>query len=129
MPRKKPRVPSYCLHKRSGQAIVVLSGKMFYLGPYGSEVSKREYDRVVGEWCSPPRFGTGSKCNGKNFSAVVDPLRQSNARWKTPLDQRTDSLNFFEGLGTMKRHRRFARKRVLVLEVRGSADCERVAVG
>ena len=50
MPRLKHRVPSYRLHKRSKQAVVTLDGRDFYLGPHGSEVSRREYDRLVGIW-------------------------------------------------------------------------------
>ncbi|MAR10756.1 MAG: integrase, partial [Blastopirellula sp.] len=46
----KPRVPSYRLHKRSGQAIVTISGKMFYLGLYDSAESKAEYQRLISEW-------------------------------------------------------------------------------
>src|SRR5262249_41355074 len=46
MPRPKG-VPSYCLHKPSGQARVRVDGKDHYLGPYGSPESKAEYQRVV----------------------------------------------------------------------------------
>ena len=35
---------------RPGQAIVTLDGRDFYLGPHGTQTSKREYDRLVGEW-------------------------------------------------------------------------------
>jgi integrase len=47
---KNRKIPTYRHHKASGQAIVSLSGVDHYLGPYGTEVSKNEYDRVVGEW-------------------------------------------------------------------------------
>ena len=47
--------PKYRKHKRSGQAVVTLSDKDFYLGPHGTEVSKLEYDRVVGEWLANGR--------------------------------------------------------------------------
>ena len=50
MPKLKHRVPSYRLHKPSGNAIVVLNGKSFYLGPHGTQVSRDEYDRIVGTW-------------------------------------------------------------------------------
>lgn len=51
MPRLKANaLPSYRLHKQSGQAIVTLSGKDHLLGPHGTKASKLEYDRVVGEW-------------------------------------------------------------------------------
>ena len=50
MPRLVRKLPSYRLHKASGQAMVLLDGKAFYLGPYGTDVSRREYDRLVGDW-------------------------------------------------------------------------------
>ncbi|HUG71773.1 MAG TPA: site-specific integrase [Pirellulaceae bacterium] len=50
MPRLTQSVPKYRKHKASGQAIVTLDGQDFYLGPYDSRPSWREYDRLVGEW-------------------------------------------------------------------------------
>ena len=44
------RTPSYRLHKPSGQAVVRLSGHDHYLGPHNSDLSRREYDRVIAEW-------------------------------------------------------------------------------
>lgn len=60
----RSRIPSYRLHRPSGQAVVTLSGRDVYLGPHGSEVSKAEYDRVVREWLTnnrqlPHRLGGG----------------------------------------------------------------------
>lgn len=46
MPRRQS-VPSYRLHKPSGQARVIIDGRHVYLGPYGSDESKAEYERVV----------------------------------------------------------------------------------
>ena len=48
-------LPKYRKHKRSGQAIVTLSGKDFYLGPHGTNASKLEYDRLIGEWLANGR--------------------------------------------------------------------------
>jgi integrase len=42
--------PKYRHHKASGQAVVTLGGQDFYLGPFDSLPSRREYDRLVGEW-------------------------------------------------------------------------------
>lgn len=50
MPRLTHLHPSYRLQKQSGQVIVTLSGKDFYLGPHSSEKSRAEYDRLLGEW-------------------------------------------------------------------------------
>ena len=55
MPRLMNRNPSYRRHKASGQAVVTLGGQDVYLGPHGTAASKREYDRVVGEWLARGR--------------------------------------------------------------------------
>jgi integrase len=43
-------LPKYRKHKATGQAVVTLSGKDFYLGPHGSKASRMQYDRLVCEW-------------------------------------------------------------------------------
>ena len=50
MPRLSLRHPKYRKHKASGQAVVTLNGRDFYLGIYGTPESRAEYDRLVGEW-------------------------------------------------------------------------------
>ena len=51
----RTRTPSYRRHKPTGQAIVSLSGKIFYLGLYGTEASKKKYDRLIAEWLANGR--------------------------------------------------------------------------
>jgi integrase len=41
--------PKYALHKATGQARVRINGKSIYLGPYGSEESRRRYDELVAD--------------------------------------------------------------------------------
>jgi integrase len=53
------KVPSYRLHKASGQAVVTLNGRDFYLGKFGTPASKSEYDRITSEWLSGGRQGIG----------------------------------------------------------------------
>ncbi len=48
-------LPKYRLHRASGQAVVTIRGKDFYLGPHGTKVSKAEYDRIVAEWLAAGR--------------------------------------------------------------------------
>jgi integrase len=48
--QRKIRVPSYRHHRPSKQAVVTLSGRDFYLGPYNSPESRVQYDRLVAEW-------------------------------------------------------------------------------
>jgi hypothetical protein len=55
MPRLVQAVPRYSKHRASGQAVVTLSGQDFYLGPHGTQASKREYDRVISEWLARGR--------------------------------------------------------------------------
>ncbi|MDY7109817.1 MAG: tyrosine-type recombinase/integrase, partial [Planctomycetota bacterium] len=44
------RIPSYRLHKATGQAIVTLDGRDHYLGEHGSEDSRQRYARLIAEW-------------------------------------------------------------------------------
>jgi integrase len=55
MPRPRNPLPTYRLHKQSGQAITTLrlpdgTRKDVLLGPYGSDASQGEYQRVLAEW-------------------------------------------------------------------------------
>ncbi|WP_406701308.1 hypothetical protein V5E97_36470 [Singulisphaera sp. Ch08] len=49
------RTPSYRLHKPTGQAVVTISGRDFYLGKHGTEASRSEYDRLIAEWLTAGR--------------------------------------------------------------------------
>jgi integrase len=49
------KVPSLRHHKARGLAVVTLGGKDFYCGKFGTAESRREYDRVVGEWLAAGR--------------------------------------------------------------------------
>ena len=68
MPQLKHKVPSYRLHKASGQAVVTLNGKDHYLGTYGSPDSHQRYEVLLSEW-----LGTGrqaiSDSNGRSSAA------------------------------------------------------------
>lgn len=58
MPRLTNKHPSYRHHKASGQAIVTISGKDHYLGPWNTKASLAEYDRVIAEWLAAGRPST-----------------------------------------------------------------------
>ncbi len=49
------RIPKYRLHKGSGQALVQIDGRRFYLGTYDSPESQEAYDRVIAEWLAASR--------------------------------------------------------------------------
>lgn len=55
MPKLRQAIPKYRKHKASGQAVVTLDGKDFYLGPHRSRASVAEYDRLIGEWLAGGR--------------------------------------------------------------------------
>jgi integrase len=73
---RKPRVPSYRLHKPTNQAIVVIKDRTFYLGRYGSTESRDEYKRIIAEWLaqgggSPPsRAGSSPSGSGSDLTVV-----------------------------------------------------------
>jgi len=49
VPRKKKVLPSYLLHKSSGQARVRIAGRDYLLGPYDSEQSRIKYGKLISE--------------------------------------------------------------------------------
>ena len=54
---KHAHVPSYRLHKATGQAVVTLDGRDFYLGKHGTAESREAYDRMIAEWLASGRRG------------------------------------------------------------------------
>lgn len=44
------RIPSYRLHKPTGQAVVRIEGHDHYLGKHGTPESQEKYDRLIAEW-------------------------------------------------------------------------------
>jgi integrase len=55
MPRLSHVSPKYRKHKATGQAVVTINGRDHYLGPHGSIASRKEYDRLIGEWIANGR--------------------------------------------------------------------------
>ncbi len=70
MPRKSGGVPSYCLHKASGRAVVRIGGRDYYLGPFGSDDSHEEYHRLLAEWRVRR---TELKAKSTSLTDTVDP--------------------------------------------------------
>jgi hypothetical protein len=55
MPRVKPDYIPRPVKHASGQALVRLSGRDFYLGRYGTKAAKEEYNRLISEWLAGGR--------------------------------------------------------------------------
>ena len=62
--------PKYSLHKPTGLAVVRLSGRDVYLGPYGSPESEAKYQAPVAEWLrkgrKPPARPKRTKSKARN---------------------------------------------------------------
>lgn len=52
---KKDRIPGLLLHKATGRARVVLTGRTYYLGRYGSKESRERYSRLIAKWAASNR--------------------------------------------------------------------------
>ena len=88
MPRKRDslRLPSYRRHKPSGQAVVTLTGKDYYLGRWNTKASRAEYDRLIGEWLAVlhQRRRTPLSCgNRPGTNRRRRPKRQAGDRYTT----------------------------------------------
>jgi integrase len=55
MPKLTKKLPSYRLHKRSGQAVVTLNGTDHYLGDHDSPESKTQYEQLMSQWLASHR--------------------------------------------------------------------------
>jgi integrase len=49
------RIPQYCKHKGTGQAVVTIDGRDIYLGLYGTVDSRSRYNQIVAEWLAAGR--------------------------------------------------------------------------
>ncbi len=83
MSKKKLRIPSYRLHKPSGLAVVRLSGKDFYLGPYGSAQSRRQYEQVLSDWLANRRQLPRQLPGQLPEAPSTEPMATSNQSSKT----------------------------------------------
>jgi len=57
---KMAKIPAYRLHKASGQGLVTIRGKDYYLGAHNTKDSKSKYKRLIGEYLAqrqPLTFG------------------------------------------------------------------------
>jgi integrase len=71
-----PSIPSYRLHRQSGQAIVTLtdgtSRRDFLLGPHGSAESRAAYARVLAEWeAAGRRLPPPTSCSDLSVNELI----------------------------------------------------------
>ena len=65
----QPHVPSYRLHRPSGQAVVTLGGRDYYLGEHGSARSRQRYDQLLSQWLATRQAPPRPRC--RDESAVI----------------------------------------------------------
>lgn len=70
MPRLLGKLPAYRKHRASGQAVVTLGGRDFYLGPWKSAASRAEYGRITREWLA----GGVAKSSAEGDLTIVELL-------------------------------------------------------
>ncbi|MEM8680182.1 MAG: site-specific integrase, partial [Planctomycetota bacterium] len=85
-------LPKYRKHKASGQALVTLSGKDFYLGPHGTKASKLEYDRLIGEWLSNGRCLPGQPERAISVAELILAYWRFAKSWYVKNGKPTDEL-------------------------------------
>lgn len=75
MPRRKSLVPGYLLHKPTGQARVRIDGRDHYLGPFGSDESRRKYGDLIAARCggnvADPLPATGPQDTGPTVGEII----------------------------------------------------------
>ena len=97
MPRPRNQVPTYRLHKQSGQAIVTVNSggvrKDITLGRHGSPESKAEYERVLHSLRSPggaASLASPASPNGGHERTVAEVLlafwRHAERHYRNPAD-------------------------------------------
>jgi hypothetical protein len=55
MSYNRKQLPKDCRHKASSRAFVRIGGQTYYLGKYGSDASRQEYDRIFAEFVANGR--------------------------------------------------------------------------
>src|SRR4051812_5569265 len=73
---RRDSVPSYCLHKDSGQAYVTLASKVHYLGVYDTPASRGKYDKLITEWLAAGRPKRLSKAHDFSVAEICDQYWQ-----------------------------------------------------
>lgn len=92
------RVPSYCKHKATRQAVVRINGKDHYLGRYGTEASKRRYDRLINEWLAHGRQlpNSDGDAGASVNSLLLAYLQHAEGHYRRPDGSPTSELSLLK---------------------------------
>lgn len=79
---KSLRIPAYRLHKPKNLAVVRLDGRDIYLGPYGSDSSREQYDRLIAEWLARGRQSLPEAASPvSSAAATVSTIMVAYLQW------------------------------------------------
>ncbi|MDM4015806.1 tyrosine-type recombinase/integrase [Roseiconus lacunae] len=97
MPKLSKRLPKYRCHKPTNQAYVELNKKRYYLGPYGSQKSRLEYDRLIGEYLSTARMAVdASHCQEMDMGQLCVRFREFAAGYYLKNGKPTSELRSYD---------------------------------
>ena len=80
MPRPRSSMPAYRLHV-SGQAVVTLAGKDFYLGPHDSPESRARYFELVQEYNANGKIAADTPTHQKEQAITVRTVTGEYREW------------------------------------------------
>jgi integrase len=69
---RHPGVPKACLHRASGQAVVRLGGKDFYLGRWKSPETQVAYHRKIAEWLAAGPYTVGADLRPQTVADLAE---------------------------------------------------------
>jgi hypothetical protein len=81
MPRCFNRNPRYSRHKASGQAVVTMDGRDFYLGTWKSKSSRLEYDRLIAEWLNNGRRAPNPETGRLTVAELIERYWQHSKEY------------------------------------------------
>lgn len=97
MPYPRCHIPRYRKHRASGQAVVTLNGRDFYLGPYGTETSKKIYDQKIAEWTANNRLLPTLEHGGLLLAELIVAFMEHAAQYYRRADKTpTNEINNFK---------------------------------
>ena len=102
--RPRASVPSYRLHRPSGQAVVTVDRRDFYLGPFGSDESRRKYGEIISQLAggnrlnllqAPPAVADDTGSSVAELCLVYLDYAES---WYVKNGQQTDEVDCYHSL-------------------------------
>ena len=73
------RIPGYLHHKNTGQARVIIDGKVYWVGKHGSPQSHDRYDELISKLVLSPAEGS-SEVDKRTVSEILVRSRQCSPR-------------------------------------------------